>query len=84
MELTEEAERVSAGQVALLGVIDSHLNVKVWLLVRSHGIWHPSQVFVIWSALELFLELSELARFVQRLRSVWIQMTQVVEVLCAK
>jgi hypothetical protein len=39
---------------------------------------------VIWSALELLLELSELTGLVQCLRSVRVQMTQVVEVLCAK
>ena len=84
MELTEESERVSARQILLLGVIDSHLNIKIWLLVSSHRVWYPSQKLVIWSALKFILELSELAGFVQLLRSVRVQMTQVVEVFCAK
>ena len=84
VELAEEGERVSARQVLLLRIVNSHLNVKIWLLVRSNWVWHLGQVLVIWSALELVLELSELTGLVQLLRSVRVQMTQAVEVLCTK
>ena len=80
VELTEESQRVSAGKVLLLGIIDGHIDVQVWLLVCSHWIWHSGQMFMVWCTNELLLELSELAGFVQSLGSVWVQVTQVVEV----
>lgn len=84
VELTEEGEGVSARQVLLLGVINASLNFHVWLIGILNRVWHLLQEFVIWCALKLLLELSELARFVQLLRSVWVQVTQVVEVLGAE
>lgn len=47
VELAEESERVSAREVPLLGVVDRNLDVKVWPLVGSHGIWNILQVFAV-------------------------------------
>ena len=80
MELSEETHGISAGKIFLLGVIDGHLDVKVGLSVGSDGIWNFLKELVIWCALQALLQISELSGLVQFVGSVWVQVTEVVEV----
>ena len=80
MELSEETHGISAGKIFLLGVIDGHLDVKVGLGVGSDGIWNFLKELVIWCALQALLQISELSGLVQFVGSVWVQVTEVVEV----
>lgn len=80
MELSEETHGISAREIFLLGVIDGHLNVEVRLSVGSDGVWNFLKELVIWCALQALLQVSELSGLVQFAGSVWVKVTEVVEV----
>lgn len=80
VELAEESKGVSVGQVLLLGVVDGDLDVKIWLLVGSHGVWNLLQELIVWRALQFLLKLSEFTRLVQSPSSIWVQVSKIVEV----
>lgn len=80
MELSEETHGISARKIFFLGVIDGHLDVKIWLGVGSDWVWNSLEELVVWCALQTLLQISELSGLVQFVGSVWVQVTEVVEV----
>ena len=84
MELTHESHRVSPGQVSLLAVINSQLHIDFWLSLGSHWIWDSLEVLVVISSLESINELLVLSGVVKSLRSIWVQVTEVIEVFLSK
>ena len=84
MELTHEGHRVSSRQVLLLTVVDRHILHNLWSIHAYLWFRDSLKVVEVRRTLKFVLEFFEVFAVIQPLRSAWVQVTQVVEVLLSQ
>jgi hypothetical protein len=58
--------------------------IDFWLLISSHWVRDSLEPFIIRSCFKSLLEILELSGVIKSLGSIWVEVTQVVEVLLSK
>lgn len=81
VELTEEAHRVSSGQVLLLAVIDGDVFHDLWAVLAGLWLGDLAEVAGVGGSGKSIFELREVFALLELLCSSWVQMAQVVEIL---